>query len=272
MSDNPWLRELARVNREIEAEERSRLDERWDRLSAGELSPEEEAELRALAEGSEEAHEAYEAFRPLGPEFQARVAGAVAAELKKPAAPAGSGEEPPARLLPFRRSAWRGWTAAVAAAAAVLFLLLRTPASSPLPLYTAELSGGTRGSRGAAEPAAGVPIFGPGDRLTLKAIPQQAAAGPVAATALLARGADLAPWDPPPPLAVAASGAVLLDGTVGREVRLPPGSWRIWLVVGPRGRLPAADEIAADLRAGRTRRAGWQAVPVDLRIADRAAP
>ena len=60
---DPWIRELANANREKQAEEHSRLDERWDRMSSGDLSPEEEAELLALAESSEEGREAYEAFR-----------------------------------------------------------------------------------------------------------------------------------------------------------------------------------------------------------------
>jgi uncharacterized protein (DUF4415 family) len=72
MNDEPRLRELAQVIREEKAD-RFRLDERWARLSSGELSEQEEAELRALAEVSLEARQAYEAFRPLGPEFQARM-------------------------------------------------------------------------------------------------------------------------------------------------------------------------------------------------------
>ena len=52
-------------------------DERWDRLAAGTLTAKEEIELKALAASSPEAMEAYVAFKPLGPDFQARVVSAI---------------------------------------------------------------------------------------------------------------------------------------------------------------------------------------------------
>jgi RNA polymerase sigma-70 factor (ECF subfamily) len=79
MNNDSILSELgALARREREAE--SPLDERWDRLAAGTLTAEEDAELRALAASSAEAREAYEAFRPLGADFQARVVRAINAE------------------------------------------------------------------------------------------------------------------------------------------------------------------------------------------------
>jgi RNA polymerase sigma factor (sigma-70 family) len=57
-------------------------DERWDRLAAGTLSAEEEEELRALADSSPEAREAYKAFKPLGADFQARVVSAINAQSR----------------------------------------------------------------------------------------------------------------------------------------------------------------------------------------------
>ena len=83
MSEDRLLRDLGHLAKEEEGAEKSRLDERWDRLAAGTLTAEEEAELLALAETSPEAREAWEAFRPLGPEFQARVVEKIAAELSK---------------------------------------------------------------------------------------------------------------------------------------------------------------------------------------------
>src|SRR4051794_40042585 len=107
--DDRFLRELAQVANDEKQAEEARLDERWDRLSAGALSPEEEAALRALTEASEEGGGAYEAFRPLGREFRARV---VRARRDQSAAAAPA--EPPARVLPFRRQARRlgGWLTA----------------------------------------------------------------------------------------------------------------------------------------------------------------
>ena len=101
MSDR-LLRDLGDLARsEAEAEE-ARFDDRWDRLAAGTLTADEEAELKALAESSPEAREAYEAFRPLGADFQARVVSAIKAERadETPSAPT----EPRPRVLPFRRA------------------------------------------------------------------------------------------------------------------------------------------------------------------------
>lgn len=265
MSDDRWLRELAQVNREMEAEERDRLDDRWDRLSRGELSPEEEAELRALAETSGEAHEAYEAFRPLGADFQARVVQSIQSETK--AAP------PSAKLLPFRRrSLIAGWSAAAAVAAAALFLFLRTPGSlPPLPAYTAGLSRGDQAFRGEPGPSTGLPVFSPGSVLTLDASPEQPVTGAVEARAFLDRGGEIVPWEPEPPLEI-ANGAVRLRGTLGREIRLPPGESRIWIIAGRKGEIPSPEELAGELRAGRTRHRDWQAVFADLRVEDRPAP
>ncbi|HEV2844584.1 MAG TPA: hypothetical protein VG477_07045, partial [Thermoanaerobaculia bacterium] len=112
------------MNREKQAEERNRFGERWDRLSSGDLSAEEEAELRVLAETSEEAREAYEAFRPLGPEFHASVAGAI---REQGLAPQGMAEKSPAKPLPFRPRTARvaGWGSLAAVAAVLLVMVLR---------------------------------------------------------------------------------------------------------------------------------------------------
>src|SRR5687768_15946406 len=109
MNEERLLRELGHLAKEEERTERARLDERWDRLAAGTLSAEEEAELLALAETSPEAREAWEAFRPLGPEFQARVVEKIAAELP---------EERRGRFLQFPAIRIGGWVTAAAAAAA----------------------------------------------------------------------------------------------------------------------------------------------------------
>lgn len=71
--DDELLQELAQAGAEEDEIARERLDERWDRLSSGELSEQEAAELRALAEESEEGRRAFEAFEPLGEDFYRRV-------------------------------------------------------------------------------------------------------------------------------------------------------------------------------------------------------
>jgi hypothetical protein len=292
MSEDLLLRELGHLAKEeSEAEDASR-DERWDRLAAGTLGAEEEAALRALAATSPAEREAYEAFRPLGADFQARVVDALAGELQR-TAPAVEAREPRARLLPFRHLTPRfaGWLAAAAAAAvaaAGLLLVVRGPAAMPpLPLYSAELSGGIRTLRGAPGPAAGPQLFAPGSRLSLVVRPERPVAGEVEARSFLARGAEIvplqqspqapqAPQAPPAPpaprLDISAAGVVRLQGTIGEEIRLRPGPSRVWIVVGRRGKIPAAGELAAALRAGRTHDRHWQAVSADLSVADRPLP
>jgi len=289
MSEDLLLRELGHLAQEEKEAEDSRRDERWDRLAAGTLGAEEEAALRALAATSPAEREAYEAFRPLGADFQARVVDALADELQR-TAPAVEPREPRSRLLPFRPATWRltGWLAAAAAAAvaaAGLLLVVRGPAAmAPLPLYSAELSGGIQTLRGAPSPATGPQLFAPGSRLSLVVRPERPVAGEVEARGFLARGAEIvplqqapqAPQAPPAPpaprLDISAGGVVRLQGTIGEEIRLPPGPSTVWIVVGRRGKIPAAGELAAALRAGRTHDRDWQAVSADLSVADRPPP
>ncbi|HEY2295484.1 MAG TPA: hypothetical protein VGM86_32675 [Thermoanaerobaculia bacterium] len=241
--------------------ERARLDERWDRLAAGTLTAEEDAELRALAAKSPEARETYEAFRPLGADFQARMIDRIAAELAKPAAP----EERRSRILPFRPF-WRaGWLTAAAAAAAVLLLLLRSPASlPPLPMYMADQpAGGVQAFRGGISSQS----FTPGSTLSLVVRPQHPVTGKVAARAFLARGAEWLSWEPEIEV---SQGGIRLQGELPRE--LQPGGWRLWVVVGRPARLPPIQELRAEVRAGKVRHDAWQAVPADLRVEAQAPP
>src|ERR1700726_2318510 len=274
MSEDPLLRELGRLAQEENEAEAARRDERWDRLAAGTLGVEEEAALRALAATSPAAREAYEAFRPLGADFQARVVGALESELRRTASGVET-REPRSRLLPFRPRTWRfaGSLAAAAVAALGLLLVVRGPATMPpLPLYGAQLSGGIQTLRGGPGPATGPQLFAPGSRLSLVVGPEHAIAGEVEARALLARGAEIVPWQLAPRFDISAQGAVRLQGTIGKDIRLPPGPSRLWIVVGLRGKIPPAGELVTALRAGRTGNRHWQAVSADLSVVDRPPP
>jgi hypothetical protein len=266
MSDDEWLRRLAQVNREEQEAERSRLDESWDRLSAGELSPEEEAALRRLGESSEEAREAYEAFRPLGPEFQAGVVRALQERMAPPASAASppAVPRPPAPVVPFRRLGRQGGvvaaTAAIMAIAAALVLLLllpghRTPISDYG--YAAELSGGVQALRGAPSTSR---TFVPGSSFELVVRPRTAVAGPVEVRCFLRRGAELRPW--PAPAEVTAEGLVRIAGTVGREIAIPPGESTLWVVVGRPGKLPDAALLSKEGPAGSR---DWTSLKVPLK-------
>lgn len=262
--DTPFLRELARVAHEEEAEERSRLDDRWDRLSAGELTPEEEAELRALAETSGKAREAYEAFRPLGQDFQAGVVRAVQAQGLAPEAEAAA-LELPAKVVPFPKRAARVWWSAIAAtaAAAVLVLFLRPPA--PLPDYGIPTVSGVQATRGELPETPEVQPLAPGRfQVILQPETSVSRLPALEARCYLLRGRDLRrleireqEHDP--------GGSISIEGSIGGEVR--PGRWTLWSVVGRPGKLPEDAELRSLLPGkDQLRRRDWVALPTEVRI------
>ena len=259
MNDDHWLRELAEVNEEMEAEERDRLDDRWDRLSHGELSPEEEAELRALAETFEEAREAWEAFRPLGADFQARVVESIQSEI--------AAAKPPAKLLKFRRRI-AGWSAAAAAAAAMLILSLWPLA--PLPDYAhVDVSGGVSAMRG-EHLTAKIPVLAPGDRFQAILRPETTASrsGRLEAQIFLSRGPELRHLEAQPE--IDPGGSVKVEGRIDRDVQA--GTWILWTVVGRQGKLPDADELRRLSATARIQQKDWIAVPREIQIQPRHLP
>jgi len=242
--EDDLLRDLGKLARDRSAEERRRLGEEWDRLAAGELSPEEEAALADRAsrspEGSEEA-QAFEAFRPLGEDFQARLVGAIREQRQRETAAAAAGPAPPPSAatpstlpLAFRpRGRLRGpvaWGAGLAAAAALAGVLVTRP-GPPLPAYAAELAGGVRPERGAA----GAPpaIYTPGSRFELVLQPATAISGEVEVRCVIARRGAIATQDWPPCAAAerAEGGSLRVAGTVGRDIPYQPGEWTLWVIV-----------------------------------------
>jgi hypothetical protein len=267
MSEDPLLRELGQIANEEKERTQARFDERWDRLAAGTLNAEEEAELRALAEASPEAREAYEAFRPLGEDFQRRLAARLASEIEHGA----RREEPHARLLWFSR--WRrtaSWASAAAAAAAALFLLLHEPGPGrlpPVPTYLAEVSGGTRTFRGEEAPSTGPPVFEPGDRFQIVLRPGTKIAGEgLEARCFLLRDGD--PRRPEARVRVDPGGAVKIEGSIGRD--LQPGGWTLWTVVGREGELPDPADPRFRTARAEVRSRDWVALPNEIRIRSRS--
>lgn len=270
MSEDDLLRKLGQVAREQAAGEPRALDDRWDRLAAGALSVDEEAELRRLAETSDDARDAWEAFRPLGADFQAGVVAAITAQTagERSAPSAGSAAQVPAattsvpagKVLPFHRNVRRlaAWGAALgAAAAAMAGLLVRVP---PLPAYAvAELSGGSRMTRGEVMET---PTLHPGDRFQASLRPETAVkrARSLRAEAFLLRGTELRPLDVQTELDT--SGALRVTGTL--EADFTPGPWTLWLVVGRRGSLPDPERLRSLTATAHER--NWVAVAVPLTI------
>ncbi|HXU29817.1 MAG TPA: hypothetical protein VN851_04485, partial [Thermoanaerobaculia bacterium] len=258
--------------------------ERWDRLAKGQLSPDEERALRNLAEGSPEAAAAREAFRPLGADFEARVAGAIREQRARereagdaqaaptarevPAAPSG-------RVLVFRRRASFVIGSAAALAASLLAFVLLRPGAGALPVYTAQLSGGSRSERGTTAPP--TRVFSRGSRFEMVLRPATAVAGDVAVRCLLVAAeagglrAAIRPFPACDRAELSPDGSLRVAGTVGEEIAIAPGAWHLWALVGRPGDLPA--DLAADPEVrrglppvtGGTPRRGWIG-PIDVRF------
>ncbi|MDX1998044.1 MAG: hypothetical protein SF066_10030 [Thermoanaerobaculia bacterium] len=138
MSDR-WLEELVRVANEDSARERQQLDERWDRLAAGTLDADELAALRAEAEGTAEGRAAWEAFRPLGTDFEAQVV----ARLQADTVPAAT----LAPVVPLRSRVPLFAGIGLLAAGLTAFALLRPFLNPPLPDYTISYNSGDRSGK-----------------------------------------------------------------------------------------------------------------------------
>jgi hypothetical protein len=279
MNKDRLLSELGDLARQEGEAEKARLDERWDRLAAGTLTAEEEAELKALAESSPEARETYEAFRPLGADFQARMVSAINAERAAPA-PQPAPPEPPPRILPFRAAVRRieVWLGAAAAVVASLFFLVRGPA---LPLssgYEASLDGGFKTDRGDEAAPSDTPRgFGPGSPFTLNLRPKQPLKDPgeVRPSLYLSSSGgreDLSPLRLEAHFQTAETGSVFLDATMGKDIRIPPGNWILWTVVARPHSLPKVDEIQSRLRPKRLRQGSWHAVCEALKAEEKPTP
>jgi hypothetical protein len=280
MNDDRLLSELGALARQQEEAERDRLDERWDRLAAGTLTPGEEEELKAIAAASDEARETYEAFSPLGADFQARVVSAIQAEIqteRKDGAPPEP--EPPPRPLPLPVRRVKVWVGLAAAVSAGVFIPVWWP---PLPLssgYVVSLEGGFKTSRGVetALPG-GKPVFAPGSPLILEVLPKQPLdhPGKVKARAFISSNAgreDLKPLAGlDNKLESSESGSVRLgEATMGEDVKVPPGDWILWIVLA-RSSLPEAGEVQKRLRAHRSPSDSWQALCDALQKEEKAPP
>jgi hypothetical protein len=263
MTDDPLFRELAQVNQESEAEERSRLDERWDRLAAGTLTANEEAELRALAATSDEAREAYEAFRPLGPEFQASVVQAI---RKQGLAPEGeTAKAPRAKLLPFPlRPRFAGWAAAAAAAAAAAVMFFLGPAAS-FPNYQLALTP-ISSTRGEQLETGKIKVFPPGHRVPVMLKPPTRAAS------------HIWPWDTGCYIscghearrldafekAMSATGAARMECAISGDLR--PGMCTLWAVIGRWGKLPDPSDLRLASSHEPIRARDWFALGEEIQI------
>ena len=56
------------------------------------------------------------------------------------------------------------------------------------------------------------------------------------------------------------------QGTVGREIVIPRGTWTLWVVVGRPGALPDAAALRARLARGEARAPDWTALKTQVKI------
>jgi hypothetical protein len=269
MNDEELLKAVGRSVRAAEPH-----DERWDKLAAGTLTDAERAALLAEVAQSETAARAYEAYRPLGTDFQARMV----ERLLAPSAPAAEGADAvtvavaaaSAKVIPFRRRALRfaGVPLALAASVLVAFgalTLLRQHAVPALPGYGLRLEGQVTVMRGETPPPASAP-FVRGNEFRLLLTPATKVEGKVVARSYVLAGAGPQPLVAPP-ARISDDGAVLIQGTVGADVQLPQGAARLLVVVGRESQLPDPRALAAQLgAAGQVQNDEWAAwmLPVSV--------
>lgn len=184
----------------------------WDDLAQGELSREEEAVLRALAEEGEEAAVHYEAFAPLDEGFRGRTADKLALQLQD-------------EKHKKQRRRFAAFSGVLAAAAAVLLFAL--PKDTALAPYSLEVSGGVAEMRG-AEPTAGPVNYDAQSKLTLVAKPATPIDGKVVASLALLEDQRALPV--PAKQQQAQSGAVRVE-VMGRDVKSTGPSVKLALIV-----------------------------------------
>ncbi len=194
-------------------------DERWQQLSAGELSETEKTEL--LRAAGADAELAERAFAPLD-----------AAEL----------ESLRRRFRRGRRPGWRRrppWllmalgSGAVAAAAMALVWIVPEPAT--LPAYQLEITGGEKRLRDAGAPSATPLALAPDSYLVMRFRPERRVTGPVGVRGFL-RGAASRRLELP--VQVKATGTLVIEGRSRELFGAARGVARVVLYVGAPGDLP----------------------------------
>jgi cellulose synthase operon protein C len=221
-------------------------DPRWEALAAGTISASDRAELAALAERSEAARLAFEAFQPSDEKLSDDAAEGYAQKLAR-----GVPEKAPspANVVPLRRSR-RGpallAAACLAAAAGVSIFVRRQPDLAPIAEYEITPSGGEVDNRSSPSSAGPSVRLGPRSRLVLTLKPRVDVAGDVDVTAALVREGEVRRWDPPTKEISKGSGAVRLIAPWDAAFKgVPPGGWDLVVAVGRPEALPRAEDLAA---------------------------
>ncbi len=241
------MRSLGQVAREKDDHDTD--DDRWLALCNGELSADEEEDLRAEARTSESARRALEAFEPLGPDFQSRIVSRLQDQIQTEvraseptdARDTRSQTDETEPAVSTAATWWRWPTAATMVAAAAVLLILIWPSAdlSPLPIYHPALTGGLASSR-ATEPTA-TPRWVVGSPFELVLRPETEVKDQLAVRAFRGHGSSLEPWNISPE--ISETGSVRIAGTLGNEVQLSAGHNILSIMIGRPGKLAKAEAL-----------------------------
>lgn len=231
------------------------LDPQWGALCHGSLSEAEEDEL--LVRHSSVPPETFEAFRPLGPAAEERLAARILEVLAHEktrdavATPPLRASAPLSHAGPSRRTRRIGLAlraAGTAAAVAAVLALSFHRTDDPLSSYTMTVAGAEQLVRSVTVPLSNVTRFGPNARVEILLRPATAVHDPVGVRAFLVQGGR--PWAWSPPLEIAKGGAVRIAGDVAALFAgIPDGRWTLAIAVGRPDTLPNADAVTQGLSA-----------------------
>ena len=262
-NEEKFLDDLGHWAREEDALERRRFDERWQQLSAGTLSEEDDAALRARAEENEAVQLDYEAFRPLDKGFQERLLAQLPSQGREtpsgelavpPASDDSAPQQEPTTVTPFERpgkaSRWapyRGWLAAAAILVVAITggTLLRGPQPA-LPDYRSEFHGAVRTIRSdVADKPQEIPVFSLGSPLRLTLQPERDVEEPIEQHFYLeSKSQERRRWVTD--VEISPAGTTTALGTLGEDFVIEPGEWNLLVVYGRPGKLPAPDALGSE--------------------------
>ncbi len=279
MSEDRTIIRLARRARERLADGEARYPGTFDELAAGALEPAAAERLRAAGEDSREARVAYEVFRPMGADFQARmvdeIRGLAGSRVESGATadrePAGAVSAPRPQVRPFPAARGRqGWPLAAAAAlAAVAFGLWLVPrdGGAPLPRYELVVDGIARERSSSEAPPVATLAAGSSFRVLLspEVEIEIEVDGAIGARFFAVRDREWRRLDLE--LETAPTGALRFEGSMTGELVLEPGPWTLVAAVGRLRALPPEAEVRERHAAGEKAPAGgWQLLEVPLRV------
>jgi hypothetical protein len=256
MNGDDLLTELAKQRREDD----SSADPRWERLARGELSPAEDAELRAQAERDPEVALLYEAYRPLSADVKAKIV----AHITSPATSQVTTEAKQSKGNVVSLRTWRRVAVIALPLAAAAAFLVWTNRPQPdvtasldarYPTYALEASGGDRAQRSTHDTPAGPITLQRGSTLDLVLRPSTPSGAPVTVRAFLVQGADARAWTPP--MQRSPDGAVRIAGSVG-DLGIAAGTWDVVLAVGGADAVPTDPHVIATALGSPRTRLAWQ--------------